>query len=176
MAIVGYFNPKRDSVSQLDAFNSQQCEYIYHDEETLFENTHGGDVVVVEALSCAGADLVSALGFVHRLAQHGIGFVSVGDQLDSRTSEDLPRVMEAMYQLTKNQPRQPSETSGTGSGTSTSIRHGGRGRVPVAPEVIDEALARYQRGDTVKAICEELGFSQGTLYRYIKQRGVTRGA
>lgn len=173
MATVGFFDSQRDSLPQLDAFNSEHCAYIYHDESTLFDNAQEGDVVVVESLSCAGHDLAAALGFVHRLTQHGLGFVFVADGLDTRVSQDLPGVMEAMYQLVLNQGRGGSEGP-SDTPKAAPARHGGRGRAPIAPEVIDEALARYQRGDAIKDICGGLGLSQGTLYRYVRERGVTR--
>lgn len=171
MATVGYFDTSSDSVSQLDAFNDQQCAYIYHDEATLFDNAQEGDVVVVKDLSCAGKDLSAALGFAHRLAEHGLGFVSVGDGLDTRTSGELAAVLEAMYRLVLSQPRTAERPEAASKESASATGHR---RSSIAPEVIDEALERYQRGDTIKSICEELGLSQGTLYRYARQRGVTR--
>lgn len=176
MSTVGYFNSAVDPVVQLDAFNSQKCDYIYHDEAGLFQNAQAGDVVVFHDLSDAGADLEAALGFIHRLNEHELGFVFVEDGLDTRSSGDLGSVMEAMYKLVQAQAKRSrprtrtartSDSAGRGEG-------GGRGRAPIAPEVIDEALSRYAQGDTVHSICEELGLSQGTLYRYIRERGVTR--
>lgn len=172
MATVGFFNSAADPVAQLDAFNGQQCEYIYHDEAGLFQNAQPGDVVVFDSLSAAGSDLEEALAFIHRLVEHELGFVFVNDGLDTRTSEGLGKVMEAMYKLVQSQPRHRTRTRQARSSEGKS--EGGRGRAPIAPEIVDQALARYAQGDTVHAICEELGLSQGTLYRYIRDRGVTR--
>lgn len=176
MATVGYFNSAVDPVVQLDAFNSQQCEYIYHDEASLFQGAQAGDVVVFHDLSSAGTDLDAALAFVHRLNEHQLGFVFVEDGLDTRSTEGLGGVMEAMYNLVQSQAKRGRARTRTVKAGEPSGRTeaSGRGRSPIAPEVIDQALARYVQGDTVHSICEELGLSQGTLYRYIRERGVKR--
>lgn len=173
MATVGYFNAAADPVAQLDAFNGQQCEYIYHDEASLFQNAQPGDVVVLQDLSVAGEDLEAALGFVHRLIAHDLGFFFVEDGLDSRSSEDLGSVIEAMYKLVQAQPKRRTRSRAAKT-DEAGKSEGGRGRAPIAPEVIEQALNRYVQGDTVHSICEDLGLSQGTLYRYIRERGVTR--
>lgn len=174
MATVGFFNATADPVAQLDAFNGQQCAFIYHDEASLYQNAQPGDVVVFHDLSGAGADLETALAFIHRLLEHELGFVFVEDGLDTRESEDLGNVLEAMYKLVQAQPKRRARPRAARSGDGTTKSEGGRGRAPIAPEVIDEALTRYTNGDTVHSICEDLGLSQGTLYRYIRDRGVTR--
>lgn len=172
MATVGFFNAQGDSIAQLDAFNNEQCEHIYHDERSLFEGTQPGDVVVFSDLSAAGEGLEDALALVHRLKEHELGFVFVKDGLDSRSSEDLGNVMDAMYNLVKTERKRQVHT-GAGSSEGSSRRGGGR-RPRISPEVIDEALSRYAQGETVHSLCEEYGFSQGTIYRYIRERGITR--
>lgn len=173
MATVGFFNSQGDSIAQLDAFNNEQCEHIYHDERSLFEGTQEGDVVVFSDLSAAGDSLDEALALVHRLKDHGLGFVFVKDGLDTRSSQDLGNVMDAMYNLVKTE-RKRQVRSGAAAAPAAPAKRGGGRRPRISPEVMDEALSRYAQGETVHSLCEEYGFSQGTIYRYIRERGITR--
>lgn len=176
MAVVGYFNPNRDTITQLDAFNQWQCSHIYHSERDLLENAAEGDVVILVDLSCAGRTLEESLAFLHRLHEHGLQFVCAGDDLDSRSSDDVMRVLEAIYKMVQVEARDKRAAAKAEGDSDEPKPHrgGGRGRVPIDEATIDEALKRYESGDTVRVICEELGLSQGTLYRYARERGVSR--
>lgn len=175
MAVVGYFNPRRDTIKQLEGFNAEQCSYIYHSEHDLLENASEGDVVVLDGLTSAGEDLEHALAFLHRVHERGLDFVCVEDALDSRSTQELYPLVEAMYKVAVQQARE--RRAGQGDATTVPVgapRRGGRGRAAIAPETVDEALRRYEGGETVRVICEELGLSQGTLYRYARERGISR--
>lgn len=44
---------------------------------------------------------------------------------------------------------------------------------PIAPEVVDKAIATYEGGVSLESSAESVGMGSSTLSRYMKQRGVT---
>lgn len=186
MANVGFFNTDFDPKTQLDAFNAAGCEHIYYDRDELMGNVHEGDVIVLHEMYCAGGTLAEALEFLAGLQETGVDFVCEGSELDSRTSEDVYRTLGAILKLAKNEggrAKRPGRrvsrarvdadaTNADGMGVAETV--GRRGRAGVSSEVVDRAIELYQAGTSVKDICEQVGMSQGTLYKYLRERGISR--
>lgn len=176
MATVGFFNADFDSKAQLDTFNAAKCEHIYYDHDDLLLSVERGDVVVLHDMYCAGRTLTEVLEFLDELSETEADFVCASAGLDSRTSGDVYRTLAAVLKLAKAEPKRPAKraprsASGTAAGTSGSSR---RGRATVSPETVDRAIELYQSGTNVKDVCAEVGLSQGTLYKYLRERNISR--
>lgn len=175
MATYGFFNDKADSEEQLDAFNAQHCDFIYYDVKKLLDAVGEGDVVVFNELYDASPSLLGALGLVRQIREKGAAFVCVGSDLDSRTSDDVYKTLDALYKLAEAEAANAKASARAASAPARKAPSGKRrGRGGIAPEVIDEALESYQAGESVKNVCAAYGISQGTLYKYIRERGVKR--
>ncbi len=177
MANLGYFNANFDPKTQLDAFNAIKCEHIYYDEAELFEAVKPGDVVILHELYCAGSTLVDALGFLNKLGSADAEFICIGSGLDSRVSKEVYRTLDAIYKFAQSEPkatRRRTRTAASGDSTASGDGSHRRGRASVDPSAVDHAIELYQSGASVKDVCQEVGLSQGTLYKYLRERGVSR--
>lgn len=179
MATIGFFSEKSDPKAQLDAFNAVHCDRFEYDTTTLLQNVQAGDVVVFHEFFNAGGSMREALGVIEQLHERGADFVCNGSDLDSRTSPDVYRTIDAIYKLALAEPkpavraaRRRATVEADGSVAAPRASH--RGRAGIAPEIVNAALERYQAGESVKSVCEAVGISQGTLYKYIRERGVSR--
>lgn len=62
-------------------------------------------------------------------------------------------------------------------GRAAKVRKCGRcgGRKPIDEKKLTMAISQYESGDmTVAEICETVGMNRSTLYRYLKNRGISR--
>lgn len=171
MATIGFFSEKSDARDQLDAFNAVHCDRFEYDVDTLLAGVQPGDVVVFHEFYNAGPTLRDALGVIERLREKGAEFVCNGSNLDTRTSPAVYETIDAIYKLAQAEPKRATRRR-TASAEGEATGH--RGRAGLAPETVDEALSRYQAGESVKSVCTAMGISQGTLYKYIRERGITR--
>lgn len=176
MSNLGFFNAGFGPKAQLDAFNAVKCEHIFYDEKDLMSILAPGDVVVMCDLPCAGASLVDALAFLLGLEAAGADFVCVQPDLDSRRSKEVYRTLAALQKLALAEPKTARRRTRQASGASEGEGEGGhrRGRASVDAATVDRALELYQAGTSVKDVCQEVGLSQGTLYKYLRERGISR--
>lgn len=178
MATVGFFSSDFDPKAQLDTFNAAKCEHIYYDQHELLLSVERGDVVVLHDMYCAGKTLTEVLEFLGELAETEADFVCKSAELDSRTSADVYRTLGAVLKLAKAEPKRPAKraprAAASDGATTGAPSTGRRGRATVSPEAVDHAIELYQSGTNVKDVCAEVGLSQGTLYKYLRERGISR--
>jgi DNA invertase Pin-like site-specific DNA recombinase len=125
-----------------------------------------GDVLVVWKLDRLGRSLKHLIEVVQALDAAGIGFRSLQENLDTTTSGGrlVFHVFGALAEFERDLIRERTQ-AGLASARA-------RGRKGGRPRVMDEkqaAIARTLRQDperTVKEICETLGISPATFYRY----------
>lgn len=178
MSVIGFFSDKSDAKAQLDAFNAVHCDHFEYDVKSLLDTVQAGDVVVFHEFYNAGPSMRDALAVIESIHDRGADFVCNGSDLDSRTSPDVYRTIDAIYKLALEEPKPeavPRHRVERAAAGGRATAGGRRGRASIDAAIIDEALERYKNGEPVKAVCEAAGISQGTLYKYVRARGIKRG-
>lgn len=161
---------------QKEALRLSGCVLIYRDVVSspkqfrsgfteLLSSVERGDRVVVEGLDRLGSSITQLLESVNVIRQRGGHLVSLSDNLD--TSED-GTFYKWMDTLSMNKKRMNQERTWLGrQGTKARGRMGGR------PSKLDEKMAQKakklyaEKEFTVNQICEILGISRPTLYKYV---------
>jgi len=164
---------------QRDALKKVGCERIFEDvasgarpERDGLEETLGflreGDVLVVWKLDRLGRSLKHLMEVVQRLEQRGIGFRSLQESLDTTTSGGrlIFHVFGALAEFERDLIRERTQ-----AGLASARARGRMGGRPRAMDAKQAAIAQSLRQDperTVKEICETLGISPATFYRYTR--------
>ena len=167
---------------QRDALTGAGCERIFADtasgaradrpgleDAVAFART--GDTLVVWKLDRLGRSLPHLLETVARLQEHGVGFRSLTEQLDTTTSGGklVFHVFAALAEFERDVIRER-----TRAGLAAARARGRKGGRPKAAALSDArkvALAQALYADkahSVAEICATLRVSRSTLYRHIK--------
>jgi DNA invertase Pin-like site-specific DNA recombinase len=173
---------------QLDALTKAGCGKVYTEtasgakaERPVLEEVLGylrkGDTLVVWRLDRLGRSLKHLIEVVAVLAERGIGFKSLTEQIDTTTpgGKLIFHVFGALAEFERDLIRER-----THAGLAAARARGRLGGRP--KKLADEkqlALARslYDGGQTdIDTICTTLGISRATLYRALKERAVDPAA
>lgn len=162
---------------QRDALTKAGCERIFEDvasgarsERDGLKEALGflreGDVLVVWKLDRLGRSLKHLIEVVQGLDQRKIGFRSLQENIDTTTSGGrlVFHVFGALAEFERDLIRER-----TRAGLASARARGRMGGRPRALDAKKAAIAQTLRDDperTVKEICETLGISQATFYRY----------
>ncbi len=150
---------------QQDALQKAGCERLFTDvasgaqaaREGLREALdflRAGDTLVVWKLDRLGRSLAHLLEVVNTLHTRHIGFRSLQESIDSITSSGklFFHIFGALAGLAAARARG---------------RHGGRPKVMSAKQVAMATALRQDPDTTVADICQTLGVSRATFYRYV---------
>jgi len=164
---------------QRDALTKAGCDRIFEDvasgaraERDGLEETLGflreGDVLVVWKLDRLGRSLKHLMEVIQGLEQRGIGFRSLQESLDTTTSGGrlIFHVFGALAEFERDLIRERTQ-AGLASARARG-RLGGRPRVMDAKQAAIAQSLRQDPQRTVKEICETLGISSATFYRYTR--------
>jgi DNA invertase Pin-like site-specific DNA recombinase len=164
---------------QQDALNAAGCEHIYTDTVSgsvtdrpglaqALSHLRSGDTLVVWRLDRLGRSLPHLIETVRQLQERGIGFRSLQEQIDTTTSGGklVFHVFGALAEFERDLIRERTHAG------LTAARARGRlfGRPKaLTPRKIEhlQTLAQDER-NTVTEICQTLGISRATYYRYSK--------
>ena len=166
---------------QLDALTKAGCGKIYQETasgakadrpvlEEVLSYIRGGDTLVVWRLDRLGRSLGHLIETVSALAERGIGFKSLTEQIDTTTSSGklIFHVFGALAEFERDLIRERTQ-AGLAAARA-------RGRLGGRPKKLTDAkqlaLARtlYDSGQSdVGTICRTLGISRATLYRALKE-------
>ena len=176
----------QDLALQLDALKAADCGKIYREKMTgstrerpelqkLLDQLREGDIVVIWKLDRLARSLKDLVNLVNEIQEKGGALHSLNDQLDTTTPHGkfTFHVFAALAEFELDIIRERTK-AGLAAARS-------RGRVGGRPKglskkaqhtaIIAEKL--YQERElTVKEICEQLSISRGTLYNYLRFRGV----
>ncbi len=126
------------------------------------------DSLVVWKLDRLGRSLKHLIETINQLHEKKVGFVSVQESIDTTTSGGklIFHVFGALAEFERELIRERTN-AGLASARSRG-RLGGRPKVMTARQIQMAKTMLADPNTTIKEICEALGVSKSTLYRYIK--------
>lgn len=174
---------------QLDALEAAGCAKIYQEKITgvtrerpqlhaLLAHLREGDVVVIWKLDRLARSLKDLVDIVNELQEKGAELRSLQDQIDTTTPHGkfTFHVFAALSEFERDIIRERTK-AGLAAARARG-RKGGRpkGLTKKAQHTAIIAEKLYLEGElTVREICEQLSISKGTLYNYLRHRGVEVG-
>jgi DNA invertase Pin-like site-specific DNA recombinase len=165
---------------QLDALTKAGCGKIYQETasgakadrpvlDEVLSYLRKGDTLIVWRLDRLGRSLKHLIEVVAALAERGIGFKSVTEQIDTTTpgGKLIFHVFGALAEFERDLIRERTH-AGLAAARARG-RLGGRPRKLTDAKSLDLARTLYAGGETdIDTICQTLGISRATLYRYLK--------
>ncbi len=166
---------------QLDALRAAGCERIFEEtasgtkaERPILKEAlayaRPGDTVVVWRLDRLGRSLGHLIETVTALADRGIGFRSLTEQIDTTTSGGklIFHVFGALAEFERDLIRERTH-AGLAAARARG-RTGGRPNKLADPKQLALARRLYADGETdIATICRTLGISRATLYRALNR-------
>lgn len=180
---IGYARVSTDDQNldmQLDALNKAGCERIYQEHASgknterkelskMLDALREGDVIVVYKLDRISRSVQDLESLARRFQEQGIEFVSLSDQIDTSTAMGrfFFHVMSAISELEHD-----IIVERTKAGLEAARARGKRGgRKALEKRKIKQMLALYDSKEmSVSEICETVGVSKPTLYKYVHER------
>jgi len=166
---------------QRDALKQAGCKRIITDEASgsladrpgltkLRETLREGDTLVVWRLDRLGRSLKHLIEFVYYLESKGIGFRSVQEAIDTTTSTGklVFHIFGALAEFERNLIKERSK-----AGLDAARARGRLGGRPKRLNINKRQLVieMYRtRKQTVKEICQMVGISKPTLYKYLQEK------
>src|SRR3954451_14694778 len=172
---------------QLDALKKAGCEKFYTDTasgakserdglDEALNYAREGDILVVWRLDRLGRSLRHLIETISLLNNRKVGFRSLTENIDTTTSGGklVFHIFGALAEFERDIIRERT-TAGLEAARARG-RFGGR-RSVMTPAKLRLAQAAMGRSDTnVQELCEELGISRMTLYRFVAPDGQLREA
>ena len=182
--LVGYARvstSEQDVSLQLDALKQAGCKKIFRDtasgarsERPGLQEALGylreGDTLLVWRLDRLARSLKHLMETITMLEEHGIGFRSLQESIDTTTSGGrlIFHVFGALAEFERNLIQER-----TRAGLEAARARGRKGGRPKAldSKKIQLAYRLYdEKKHTIKEMCQILGISKPTLYVYLQQR------
>jgi len=164
---------------QRDALQKAGCEQIYTDSvsgtkakrpglEDALSHLRSGDTLVVWRLDRLGRSLRHLIDTVTDLQEKGIGFKSVTESIDTTTSGGrlVFNIFSSLAQFETEIIRERTQ-AGLQAARSRG-RTGGRPKAMTEKQVDMLRNLASDKNRSVKEICQTLGISRKTFYRYVK--------
>ena len=189
---IGYarISTKQQKLSlQIDALKKEGCELIYREVMTgskkerpqlqkMIEHLRTGDTVVIWKLDRLARSLRDLISLVKQFEAKGVGLHSLNDHIDTTTPTGrfMFHVFGALSEFESDIIRERTK-AGLAAARA-------RGRVGGRPKGLSQKAKITARAAeslyneqilSTQQICEQLSISRGTLYRYLKHRGVQIG-
>ena len=180
--IIGYARVSTEDQNldlQLDALKKAGCEKIFQDKisgvkeerdglSRALEVIRPGDTLVVWKLDRLGRSLQHLISVINKLKDQGIYFRSIQESLDTSSSAGklIFHIFGALAEFERDIIRER-----TMAGLAAARA---RGRVGGRPKSLNSEKVRLAKtlmknnSHSVRDICEILGVSKATLYRYVK--------
>lgn len=179
--LVGYARVSTDDQNlnlQRDALNQAGCEQIFEDQlsgakaerpglYSALQYARAGDTVVVWRLDRLSRSLKDLIEMVSLLESRGIGLRSLQEAIDTSSSSGklIFHIFGALAEFERNLIRERPQ-----AGLKSARARGKKGGRPKSLSKDKQALAVRlydERKHTVTQICEIMGISKPTLYKYI---------
>ena len=172
---------------QLDALKHAGCEKFYTDTasgakaerkglEEALDYAREGDILVVWRLDRLGRSLRHLIETITTLNNRKVGFKSITENIDTTTSGGklVFHIFGALAEFERDIIRERT-TAGLEAARARG-RFGGRRSVMTPAKLRLAQAAMGRPGTTVGQLCEELGISRMTLYRFVAPDGRLREA
>jgi DNA invertase Pin-like site-specific DNA recombinase len=171
---------------QIDALTAAGCYRVFVDRASgartdrpqltaVLDQLRPGDTLVVWKLDRLGRSLRHLVDTVTGLADRGVGFRSLREQVDTTTpgGKLVFHVFAALAEFERDLVRERT-TAGLAAARARG-RTGGRPSV-MTPAKLAVARQLYASGEhTVAAIAATLGVSRASIYRHLQSAGTDRG-
>lgn len=180
--LIGYARVSTDDQNldlQKDALTRAGCERILEDYQSgskaerpglqaALDYAREGDTLVIWRLDRLSRSLKDLIEMVTQLESRGIGLKSLQESLDTSSSSGklLFHIFGALAEFERNLIRERTQ-----AGLQAARARGRMGGRPKSLDVDKRALAVQLYGDkkhTVNQICQMMGISKPTLYKYIE--------
>ena len=180
---IGYVRvstPDQNPNLQHDALTEAGCEKILVDRvsgtvrerpglEKIKELLREGDTLVIWRLDRLGRSLRDLIEWVGYLEQRGVGLQSLHEMIDTRTPTGKLtfHLFGALAEFERNLIQERTQ-----AGLAAARVRGRVGGRPVALDAEQRELAvqlYLEKKTTVKNICQTMGISKPTLYRYVRE-------
>lgn len=179
--LVGYARVSTTEQSpelQRDALQRADCEEVFWESgsgakadrpglKKALDYMREGDVLVVWKLDRLGRSLKDLIEVVNGLQERGIGFKSLTEQVDTTTSGGrlIFHIFGALAEFEREVIRE--RTQAGRAAARARGRQGGRPRA-MDEDKVRAAKAMLKDPDTsIGQVCQTLGISRATLYRYV---------
>jgi DNA invertase Pin-like site-specific DNA recombinase len=175
---------------QVDALRAAGCEKIYTEAisgaraerpvlDELLRNLRPDDVLVIWKLDRLGRSLRHLVDLVGMLMDRGVGLQSLHDPIDTTTPHGRLtfNIFASLAEFERDLIRERTQAGLTAARARG--RNGGRpkGITPQAEQTAMAAETLYREGKlSTRQIATRLHISKGTLYVYLRHRGVAIGA
>ena len=186
--LVGYARVSTDDQNldlQRDALEAAGCKQIFQDQLSgaraerpgliqTFEYVREGDTLVVWRLDRLSRSLKDLISIVARLEADGIGLKSLHESIDttSSTGKLVFHLFGALAEFERNLIKERTH-AGLQSARA-------RGRKGGRPKVLDQSKRNLvvklydEKEHSIKQICQIIGISKPTLYKYLESTRVER--
>jgi DNA invertase Pin-like site-specific DNA recombinase len=180
--LIGYARVSTDDQSahlQIDALKAAGCEKVFKETasgslahrpqlDKMLDHLRSGDVVVVWRLDRLGRSLKNLIALVEELADRGVGFRSLTENIDTTTTGGklIFHIFAALADFERELIRER-----TNAGLAAARARGRVGGRPptMTADKIKVARRMYKSKDhTVEAIAKTLGVSRKTIYRHLE--------
>jgi DNA invertase Pin-like site-specific DNA recombinase len=176
----------QDLSLQLDALQAAGCGKIYKEKMTgstrerpelqkLLDQLREGDVVVIWKLDRLARSLKDLVNLVNEIQEKGGALYSLNDQIDTTTPHGkfTFHVFAALAEFERDIIRERTKAGLTAARARGRVGGRPKGLSKKAQHTAIIAEKLYQERElTVKEICDQLSISRGTLYNYLRFRGV----
>lgn len=165
---------------QRDALKAAGCQKIIEDTasggkgkraglERVRELLREGDVLVVWRLDRLGRSLRHLIELMTELEGGGVGFQSVTEQIDTTTANGKLtfQIFGALAEFERNLIRERTK-AGLDAARARGRKGGRRKKLDERKRTLAVDLYR-QKKHTIVAICEMVGITKPTLYRYVEE-------
>lgn len=171
---------QQELARQLDALEKHGYDKLIQEKYTgtkkdreglnkLLDTVRKGDTVVVESISRLGRNTIDILTIINDLNEKGINFVSLKENIDSSTptGNAMLGMIAVISQLERDLIAQRTK-EGLQAVKARGVK---LGRPQLDSDKVKTALKMYDSGlHSVKEIVEQVGISQGKLYKEINKR------
>lgn len=181
--LLGYERVSKDDQNldlQRDALTAAGCTEIYSEKESralksseraelrnLLRAIRPGDTLIVWKLDRLGGNLVDLITLSDDLAQRGVHFRSLTENIDTSTATGRMffQFISLLAEFERN--RLIERTRAGLAAARARGRKGGRPKALTAKQIREAKALLADPEITVKDVCEKLGVSRTTLYKYV---------
>lgn len=180
--LIGYARVSTDDQNldlQRDALKKAGCEQIFTDRVSgtkanrpglteALSHLRSGDILVVWRLDRLGRSLRHLIDTITELQERGVGFKSLTENIDTTTSGGrlVFNIFASLAEFEREIIRERTQAGLTAARA--------RGKLGGRPKALSESKAEMarqlylDRTHSIAEICQTLGISRTTFYRYVK--------